>query len=96
MQAQVVRAAFEQCRRDGPADGFADQWQVAVIQLVLKRFGARADDGLAAAQQGRQQVREGLARTGTGFDHEFVRIRDGFGDGFGHPRLARARLETRQ
>jgi hypothetical protein len=63
MQAQVVGAAFQERRADGPAYRFADQRQVPVIELVLKRLGSGADDGLAATHQGGQQVRESLAAT---------------------------------
>ena len=96
VQAQVVGAAFEERRCDGPADGHADQGQISMIKLVLQGLGPGADDGLAAAHQGGQQVGEGLSRACAGLDDELVRGRDGLRHGLRHPHLAGAGLESRQ
>ncbi len=41
-----------------------------MIQLVLQGLGTGTDDGLAATQERRDQVRERLASAGSGFDDE--------------------------
>jgi hypothetical protein len=49
MQAQVIGAPLQECRRNRATHCLADERQVAVIKLVLQCLGARADDGLAGA-----------------------------------------------
>jgi hypothetical protein len=44
--------------------------QVAVEELVLQGLGAGGDDDLAAGQQRRHQVGEGLAGAGAGLGHQ--------------------------
>ena len=70
VHAEVVRSALQKRRGHRPAHGFADKWQVAMIELVLQCLGAGADDRLSATLQGRNQVSKGLARTSTGFDNQ--------------------------
>ncbi len=96
MQAKVIGAAFQQGRRHRPADSLADQWQVAVIQLVLQRLGAGRNDGLAAANERRQQVRKGLARAGTRLDDELGVSVERVRHRLCHPRLSGARLKSGQ
>jgi len=67
-----------------------------MIELILQGFGARRYDGLTAALQCRQQVREGLPCASAGLDQEFVEVRYRLGDGFRHPCLSRSWLEAGQ
>ena len=67
-----------------------------MVKLVLQRLGSGADDRLATAQQGRNQVGEGLSGPGPGLDHQLTRTLNGLGDGFRHPALAGTRLESGQ
>jgi hypothetical protein len=94
LQAKIIRAAFEQCCFDRPSNGLADQRKIAVIELILQSLRASTDYGLAAAQQRRQQVCEGLTRARARLDNEFVRFRDSLSHRLGHPRLTRPRLKT--
>ena len=96
MQAEIIGTALQQRRFNRSADCLADQRQIAMVELILQRFGAGADDRLATAQQGRQQISEGLARAGARLNDELVTVGDGLGNGLRHPCLSGARLEAGQ
>jgi hypothetical protein len=65
--AHVIGAALEQGDGNGRLECIAHHRQILLEQLVLQIFGAGGDDHLAAAQQGRHQVGEGLAGAGARF-----------------------------
>ena len=92
----IVGPPFQQRRHHGSSDCLRNQRQVAMVQLVLQRLRARADNRLAARQKRGNQVRKGLARTRARLDHQALRSRDRLGDGLGHPGLTGARLEAAQ
>ncbi|MDZ7749023.1 MAG: hypothetical protein U5K43_09420 [Halofilum sp. (in: g-proteobacteria)] len=65
-----------------------------MVELVLQVTRAGGDDDLVAAAQGRHQVREGLADTGTGLAHQRATARQRVLDGVGQRLLAGARREA--
>jgi hypothetical protein len=75
------------------AQGGAHGRDIAQEQLILQVLGAGRDDGLAAPQQRRHQVGEGLAGARAGLGHEHLLVGDGLGHGLGHLGLRLARLE---
>ena len=87
METQVIGATLEQSGPDGAPNDLADQRQIAMIELVLQRLGARRNDGFLAAQQRGQEIREGLAGAGAGLDDEPTGLVDRFRHRLGHPRL---------
>jgi hypothetical protein len=68
--ADVVGAALEQRDRHRHLQRGAHRRQVAVEELVLQGLGAGGDDHLAAREQRRHQVGEGLAGAGAGLGHQ--------------------------
>ena len=94
MVADVVRAAFQHRESDGSAQRGADERKVALEELVLQRLGAGGHDDLAAVEQRRHEVREGLAGAGSGLGDE-RRVRgDGLRDRLGHRQLLRTEAEA--
>ena len=96
MVADVVRAALEQRERHRELQRVADERQVALEELVLQRLGAGGDDDLAAVEQRRDEIGEGLAGAGAGFGDQRAALRDGRGHRIGHRELLRAEAEARQ
>src|SRR5690606_27600037 len=94
--AQVVGAALEQGAADALAQRVAHPRQVAVVELVLQRAGAGAEEGLQAGQRRRDQVGVGLAGAGAGLGQQHLALRDRLGDGGGQALLRRARGEAVQ
>ena len=94
VMADVVGAALEQRHRDRGAQRRPHGRNVAQEQLVLQVLGAGRDDGLAAPQQRRHQVGEGLAGAGAGLGDQGRLVGDGLGDRFGHLGLRAARAEA--
>src|SRR5690606_24829345 len=84
VQAQVVVAALQQRDLDRPADDAAEQRQVPGVQLVLQRARAGGDDGLAARQQRRREIRERLADAGAGLDRNVLPVLHRGTDDFRH------------
>ena len=80
----------------GIAQRIAHHRQVALEELVLQRLGARGDDHLAAVEQRRNEVREGLAGAGAGLGDQRLALRNRAGDGVGHRQLLRAKTEAAQ
>ena len=74
----------------------AHERQVALEQLVLQRLGAGGHDHLAAVEQRRHEIGEGLAGAGAGFGDQRAAPRDRLGDGFGHRELLRAKTKSRE
>lgn len=62
--------------------------KVALHELSLEGEGGRGHDDPLPVRQGRHQIAERLARTGTGLDEQVGLIVDGLGDGLGHGDLA--------
>ena len=80
----------------GGRDRFTNQRQISVIELVLQRFGAGRNNGLATAHQRRQQIRKSLASPGSRLDHELSIFSKCICDCFRHPRLTGPWLKTGQ
>jgi hypothetical protein len=90
--ADVVRAALQQRDRHRRRQRRAHGRNVAQKQLVLQVLGAGRDDGLAAPQQRRDQIGEGLARACAGLGDQRALAGDRAGDRLGHLGLRAARL----
>ena len=69
----------------------AHRRQVAVEELVLQRLGAGRDDHLAAGEQRRHEIGEGLAGAGAGLGHQHAAAFDRLDDRLRHLELLRAR-----
>ena len=95
VEADVVGAALEQRRARARGERLAHRRQVAVEQLVLQRLGAGRDDDLAAGEQRRHQVGEGLAGAGAGLGDQHAVALDRLVDRLRHLELLRAQLEAR-
>ena len=85
--ADIIRPALEQCDGDRDLECVADQGQVTAEKLVLKRLRPGRHDDLAAREQRRDQIREGLAGSGAGFGDELTTFANRAGDRFGHRQL---------
>src|SRR6266480_251515 len=87
VEAYIVRASLQQRRRGAAGECFAHRGKIAVVQLVLQRFRPRRDDHLAAGEQRRDQVGEGLAGAGARLGDEHAGPLDRGVDGRGHLEL---------
>ena len=95
--AEVVRAALEQRDARVASESAADERQIALEQLLLKMAGAGGDHDPAAAGDGGNEVREGLAGPGSGLADEDVPLRHGTLDRGGHgPLLGPGRVARQQ
>ena len=95
VQAQVVRAAFHQRRREAHAQRRGDRGEVLEVDLLLQVLGAGGDQHALAAQDGGNQVGQRLARAGAGLGEDGAAGLQHVGDGLGHQPLPLARLEAR-
>ena len=91
-QAEVVGAAFQQGGLGGDARDARRQRQVVGPQLVLEGLGGGADDGAVPGAQDRNEVGEGLAGAGVGFDDAAPALIHDAVDELGHLDLAGAGL----
>ncbi len=89
--AEVVGAAFHVADLQLAQERF-EKGDVAEEELLLQGLGAGGDDDALAGAQGGQQVGEGLAGAGAGFDDEVALLGESALDGLGHLELARAVL----
>ena len=71
LAAGVVTAAFHIADAQGAADHFFEKRNIAEEELFLEGLGAGGDDDALFREQGRDQVGEGFARAGAGFDDQF-------------------------
>ncbi len=94
MEAQVVRAAFHQRRRERDAQRLAQCRQILEEDLFLKILGAGGHQRALPAEDRGDEVREGLARAGTGFGEQRAAALDDAAHGRGHLPLPVARLEA--
>ena len=92
--ADVIGASLEQRHGHRHFQRLAHHLDVAVEQLVLQVLGTGRDDDLAAGEQGRNQISEGLAGAGAGFGHQYGVFADRGGDSVGHFDLAFAYAKT--
>ena len=94
--ADVVGAAFHVADAEGAEEGF-EEGDVLEEELFLEVFGAGGDDDallvLAGAAEGWEEVGEGFAGAGAGFDDEMAAVGEGLLDLLGHEVLAGAVLE---
>ena len=95
MLAQVAGPALKQGGTHRQAQGLGHLRQIAVEQLVLQGFGRGGQEHGLAGQQGRDQVRKGLANTGAGLHHQVAAVRRQLGNRLGHGALAIAHDESR-
>jgi hypothetical protein len=91
--ADVIGAPLEQRNRRANTQRIAHRRQVAIEELVLQGLGAGGDDHLAAREQGRHQIGEGLAGAGAGLGHQRLVVGDRLGDALRHFHLLRPRPE---
>ena len=91
MAAEVVGAALHVADAQVAEERF-EKGHVAEEELVLQGLGAGGDDDALAGAQGGQQVGEGFAGAGAGFDDEVAPLGEGALDGLGHFQLAGAVL----
>ena len=95
--AEVVRAALEQREARVAFESAADQRQIAAEQLLLEMAGAGGDHDPAAAGDGGNEVREGLAGPGPRLADEDVALRHGPLDRRGHgPLIGPGRVPGQQ
>ena len=94
--AEIVAAALHVADFERAEEGF-EEGDVLEVELLLEVFGAGGDDdallALAGEAEGGQEVGEGLAGAGAGFDDEVALVGEGLFDGSGHVVLAGAVLE---
>ena len=94
--AEIVAAALHVADLQRAEERF-EEGDVLEEELLLQILGAGGDDdallALAREAQGGQEVGEGLAGAGAGFDDEVALVVEGLLDGSGHLVLAGAVLE---
>ena len=91
VQAEVTPSPLQQRGAQRQGEGVEQPRQVAHEELVLQALGRGADQGAAAAQQRRHQVREGLADAGPRLDDQRIAPGDRLRDGQRHALLRLAR-----
>ena len=87
--AEIVGAALHVADAQVAEKRF-EKGNVAEVELVLERLGAGGDDDALAGAQGGQQIGEGFAGAGAGFDDEVAAFGERAFDGLGHFQLAGA------
>ena len=89
--AEIVAAAFDQDGAEFVGKYRANQWDVLFDQLLLQGDGVGRDDDAFALADGifdcGQEVGEGFADAGSGFDEEVVAGGEGIINGGGHGEL---------
>ena len=97
--AEVVGAAFHVADAEG-ADEVFEEGNVLEEELFLEVFGAGGDDDallfFAGEAEGWEEVGEGFAGAGAGFDDEVAVVVEGGLDGSGHLILAGADLKGKR
>ena len=91
VRADVVGAALEQRHGHRQPERLADRREIAVEELVLERLGAGRNDDLAAEEQRRHEVGNGLAGAGARFGEEHAPLAHRARDARGHLALLLAR-----
>ena len=84
IMANIIGPAFEQRHGDWRLQRSPHGRDIAVEKLILQGFGSGRDDDLATCEQGRHQVRKGLACPSAGLSDENGVCRDGVGYCLGH------------
>ena len=90
LAAGVVAAAFHVADAQGSTDDLFKKRDIAEEELLLEGFGAGGNDDALFGEQGGDQVGEGLAGAGSGFDDQLAFFGESFFDGDGHLDLAGA------
>ena len=90
IEADVIRPPLQQRGASPRSQRLAHRGQIAVEELVLQRLGAGRDDDLAAGEERRDEVGEGLAGAGSCFGDQHAGRLDRLGDGVRHLHLAAA------
>jgi hypothetical protein len=93
VKAEVVAPPLHVCGLERDAERVLQDGEVLREDLFLERLGAGRDEHAPAAQDRRDEVRDGLAGAGAGFGKQDVTFFDGRGHRGGHRPLARSRLE---
>ena len=97
-QAEIIAASFGDGCREGIAEGFFEERQVDVVELLLQIDGAGGDDDagvvLKAPEQRRNEIGEGFSGAGAGFDERVLVGVEGLLDAVEHFHLLRAVLEV--
>ena len=94
--AEIIVSAFQVCGAYRPSDDAFQQRNVFVEDLVLERLGSGRNEYPSAIDEGRQQVRERLARSCTRFDDDVALLFEGRMYSLGHPDLRRSEFVIRQ
>ena len=94
VMADVVAAALEQRDGDRHFQRFAHEREIALKKLILQRLRAGGNDHLAARQQRRNEVGEGLAGARARFGDQLTLRVDGVRDCLRHRELLRARAKS--
>ena len=101
--AEIIRAAFQHgiTEPDGlrqRAQHLGEHGQILFRELLLQVDGMRGNDGFFLLRHGEEdggnEIGEGFAHAGAGFDGEVFAILQGARDGHGHLLLLRAELEV--
>ena len=93
VQAQIAASAFEQGAAYRQAKCLYKLRQVAPEQLVLQGLGGGGQQHPCTAEQGRYQIRKGLANTGARLYHQCSTVSYSACDGARHFSLASTRAE---
>src|SRR2546423_2070781 len=96
MVADIVRAPLEDRDRDWNPKRVAQQRDIALVELILERLGARRNDHLAAIEQCRNEISKRFPGARAGFGDELAPRLDGPCDGLGHCELLPAEAEAGQ
>jgi hypothetical protein len=95
VEAQVVPPALHAGGGERHAEGLAQERDVLEVDLLLQVLGAGGHDHAMAAQDGRGEIGQGLARAGARFGEEDAAPPEHPGDGRGHVALPGSGLELR-
>jgi hypothetical protein len=76
LHADVIGATLEHGEGHGSVEMLHEEGEILVGQLVLERLGGSGDNDTTARDDGGDEIGEGLARAGSGLDHEMSTIGD--------------------
>jgi hypothetical protein len=94
VQAQIVRTALHVRRGERDVERVAKRREVLEEDLFLEVLRASRDEDTLAAQDGGDEVGQGLPGAGAGFGEEDAAVLEDVGDGRRHLDLAGARFEV--
>ncbi|SPX76033.1 Uncharacterised protein [Morganella morganii] len=95
LQTEIVRAPFEQCHPAVIIQRLNNGGEIAVIELILQRFGAGGNNSFLSGTQRGYQIGKRFAGPGSGFRHQLPLRFNYPADRRRHGDLGFPRLKTR-